>query len=294
MICILQVFCDPSNLQRHIRAYHVGARCHPCPECGKTFGTSSGLKQHQHIHSSIKPFACEVCAKAYTQFSNLCRHKRMHATCRMQIKCDKCNQSFSTLTSLTKHKKFCDSTSPVYRNQHVNRHHPHPLTHQPHLNATATSTGPAPPRESTESSPSAAAAAVAAMSTPTPNPFLMFRTAQPFFPGFAPYGFPAFMPQNMHPSNIPMFFSKNPMEMACGGGPEMTSPISAFDQKLVGAHHFKQDEFQCKQCTVRFCHRPLLIKHEAISHNNIRKYSCENCSKVSLTHNSTHNLTHYF
>ncbi|XP_016946033.4 transcription factor hamlet isoform X2 [Drosophila suzukii] len=227
-----KVFCDPSNLQRHIRAYHVGARCHPCPECGKTFGTSSGLKQHQHIHSSIKPFACEVCAKAYTQFSNLCRHKRMHATCRMQIKCDKCNQSFSTLTSLTKHKKFCDSTSPVYRNQHVNRHHPHPLTHQPHLNATATSTGPAPPRESTESSPSAAAAAVAAMSTPTPNPFLMFRTAQPFFPGFAPYGFPAFMPQNMHPSNIPMFFSKNPMEMACGGGPEMTSPISAFDQKL--------------------------------------------------------------
>jgi len=249
------------------------------------------------------------------------------------------------------------------------------------------------------------------MSTPTPNPFLMFRTAQPFFPGFAPYGFPAFMPQNMHPTNIPMFFSKNPMEMACGGGPEMTSPISAFDQKLqfgflngeasnsqaydkvkekemafqseeklkkepllqvsegeedesrssldikmkledeksesksedqnemkrepesdsqsdkggkgantsvawypefsltyecifsfffsslddhlVGAHHFKQDEFQCKQCTVRFCHRPLLIKHEAISHNNIRKYSCENCSKVSLTHNSTHNLTHY-
>ncbi|KAJ8980784.1 hypothetical protein NQ317_019450 [Molorchus minor] len=107
-----RVFTDPSNLQRHIRTHHVGARSHACPECGKTFGTSSGLKQHTHIHSSVKPFQCEVCFKAYTQFSNLCRHKRMHADCRMQIKCVKCGQSFSTVTSLSKHKRFCDSTTP--------------------------------------------------------------------------------------------------------------------------------------------------------------------------------------
>ncbi|KAJ9579357.1 hypothetical protein L9F63_024535, partial [Diploptera punctata] len=107
-----KVFTDPSNLQRHIRTHHVGARSHACPECGKTFATSSGLKQHTHIHSSVKPFQCEVCFKAYTQFSNLCRHKRMHADCRMQIKCVKCGQSFSTLTSLSKHKRFCDSTAP--------------------------------------------------------------------------------------------------------------------------------------------------------------------------------------
>ncbi|KAI4473477.1 hypothetical protein M0804_015323 [Polistes exclamans] len=108
-----QVFTDPSNLQRHIRSNHVGARSHACTECGKTFATSSGLKQHTHIHSSVKPFQCEVCFKAYTQFSNLCRHKRMHADCRMQIKCVKCGQSFSTVTSLSKHKRFCDSTTPT-------------------------------------------------------------------------------------------------------------------------------------------------------------------------------------
>ncbi|KAI4457222.1 zinc finger protein [Holotrichia oblita] len=108
-----KVFTDPSNLQRHIRTHHVGARSHACPECGKTFATSSGLKQHTHIHSSVKPFQCEVCFKAYTQFSNLCRHKRMHADCRMQIKCVKCSQSFSTVTSLSKHKRFCDSTTPA-------------------------------------------------------------------------------------------------------------------------------------------------------------------------------------
>ena len=105
-----KVFTDPRNLQRHIRTSHVGARCHACPECGKTFATSSGLKQHTHIHSSVKPFRCEVCFKSYTQFSNLCRHKRMHANCRMQIKCHKCGQAFSTVTSLSKHRRFCDST----------------------------------------------------------------------------------------------------------------------------------------------------------------------------------------
>ncbi|XP_025194812.1 PR domain zinc finger protein 16-like isoform X2 [Melanaphis sacchari] len=104
-----KVFSDPSNLQRHIRTNHAGARSHACSECGKTFATSSGLKQHTHIHSSVKPFQCEVCFKAYTQFSNLCRHKRMHADCRMQVKCDRCDQSFSTGTSLSKHKRFCES-----------------------------------------------------------------------------------------------------------------------------------------------------------------------------------------
>lgn len=54
-----QVFTDPSNLQRHIRSQHVGARAHACSECGKTFATSSGLKQHKHIHSSVKPFMCK-------------------------------------------------------------------------------------------------------------------------------------------------------------------------------------------------------------------------------------------
>jgi ecotropic virus integration site 1 protein len=109
-----KVFTDPSNLQRHIRTNHVGARSHACPECGKTFATSSGLKQHTHIHSSVKPFRCEVCYKSYTQFSNLCRHKRMHVNCRMQIKCHKCGQAFSTVTSLSKHRRFCDSTPTPY------------------------------------------------------------------------------------------------------------------------------------------------------------------------------------
>ena len=44
---------------------------HSCPECGKTFATSSGLKQHMHIHSSIKPFQCEVSLKAQSLYNKV-------------------------------------------------------------------------------------------------------------------------------------------------------------------------------------------------------------------------------
>ena len=89
-------------------------RAYSCPQCQKNFATSSGLKQHQHIHSSVKPFRCNVCRKAYTQFSNLCRHKRMHADCRQQIRCANCAQPFSTAMSLNKHRRFCSTeTDPA-------------------------------------------------------------------------------------------------------------------------------------------------------------------------------------
>lgn len=192
---ILQVFTDPSNLQRHIRNRHKGARAFPCIECGKTFATESGRKQHTHIHSSIKPFQCEVCFKAYTQFSNLCRHKRMHADCRMQIKCQKCGQSFSTVTSLSKHKRFCDTTS----------------CQQPTTSSHSNSPG-SPSKSSLHSAPSTIGSSVQqisqAMSVP-PNPFLMLPGPPPFFPpGFAPYH----SLQRMFPNNggqvpgFPMLF----------------------------------------------------------------------------------------
>lgn len=177
-----QEFTDPSNLQRHIRTHHVGARSHACPECGKTFATSSGLKQHTHIHSSVKPFQCEVCFKAYTQFSNLCRHKRMHADCRMQIKCNKCGQSFSTVTSLSKHKRFCDSTGAGGN-----------------LSSNQQS------QQQSQQIPSA-------MTTP-PNPYLMLRNHASFFPpGFSP--FPGlFPPSPSQAPHFPLLFPKHSFEM---------------------------------------------------------------------------------
>ncbi|XP_077460299.1 histone-lysine N-methyltransferase PRDM16 isoform X6 [Stigmatopora argus] len=197
------VFTDPSNLQRHIRSQHVGARAHTCPECGKTFATSSGLKQHKHIHSSVKPFICpdglhlplslgEVCHKSYTQFSNLCRHKRMHADCRTQIKCKDCGQLFSTTSSLNKHRRFCEgknhygsptgmfnpgipmSSSPILAK--AKSHHPHLSG----LNQSALGF--------TDYFPS----------RPHPHAGLPFSSGPHGFPSL-PHGFPGMFPPSLYP-----------------------------------------------------------------------------------------------
>ncbi|XP_067623236.1 transcription factor hamlet isoform X2 [Eurosta solidaginis] len=260
-----KVFCDPSNLQRHIRANHIGARSHACPECGKTFATSSGLKQHTHIHSSVKPFQCEVCFKAYTQFSNLCRHKRMHADCRMQIKCNKCGQSFSTVTSLSKHKRFCDSTNVPLPAQHsvvtaaasAAAAAASAVNLPPHLPTTHQQQQAMQSRVAALQSMNAAVAAAAgsanggegggglpAAGMPTSvHPFLLFPH-QPFFPNFpaAAYGLQGiFPPSPSQPSNFPFLFPKTNMDMRMSGmqpsnhhnaGNSLPSPSKSIRQQL--------------------------------------------------------------
>lgn len=104
----------------------------------------------------------------------------MHADCRMQIKCNKCGQSFSTVTSLSKHKRFCDSTGTVSSSQ----------------------------SQQSQQIPSA-------MTTP-PNPYLMLRNHASFFPpGFSP--FPGlqgiFPPSSAQAPHFPLLFPKHNFEM---------------------------------------------------------------------------------
>jgi hypothetical protein len=102
----------------------------------------------------------------------------------MQIKCNKCGQSFSTVTSLSKHKRFCDSTGSGASNQ-----------------STAQ-------QSSQQQIPSA-------MTTP-PNPYLMLRNHPSFFPpGFSP--FPGlqgiFPPSSAQAPHFPLLFPKHSFEM---------------------------------------------------------------------------------
>lgn len=91
-----------------------------CVECGGLFSTLPGLKQHMHVHSSVKPFICGICNKAYAQLSGLCRHRRSHMTNSKpsandkesnekgpEIKCCACLQIFKTQKQLNKHRTMC-------------------------------------------------------------------------------------------------------------------------------------------------------------------------------------------
>ena len=69
-----QVWCDSADERPE-----AAVRSHACATCGKSFASSSALKQHAHVHSNpARPYACDRCERAYTQFSNLCRHRRTH------------------------------------------------------------------------------------------------------------------------------------------------------------------------------------------------------------------------
>ncbi|KAF1764866.1 hypothetical protein GCK72_004816 [Caenorhabditis remanei] len=78
---------------------------HKCGVCPKSFTSASGLKQHSHIHCSLKPFRCHLCPKSYTQFSNLCRHRRVHSD---GWTCPSCQTSMPSQAALTKHRPICE------------------------------------------------------------------------------------------------------------------------------------------------------------------------------------------
>ena len=136
----------------------------------------------------------------------------MHADCRMQIKCVKCGQSFSTLTSLSKHKRFCDSTAsspsagsaPPPAQQHPMHHPPLPpntgsaMSHLPHPH-------PQPGN--------------------SPNPFLLYPrhpASLPFYtPSLLPY--PSLFPPSAHP---PHSFLGNPLLFSTGHHPKLVDDES--------------------------------------------------------------------
>lgn len=55
---------------------HSIQRPHKCPNCEKTFLSTSKLKQHLNIHTGLRPFKCQFCPKDFTNFPNWLKHIR--------------------------------------------------------------------------------------------------------------------------------------------------------------------------------------------------------------------------
>lgn len=58
--------------------------------------------------------------------------------------------------------------------------------------------------------------------------------------------------------------------------------ICSLDDHLVAAHHYPKDQFRCELCPKSYSYRPSLLRHRALIHGELRKYPCENCSKVNI------------
>ncbi|NWV26540.1 ZFP3 protein, partial [Origma solitaria] len=51
---------------------------HKCLECGKGFGRSYHLREHQNIHTGERPYECWECGKSFGWSSSLFQHHRVH------------------------------------------------------------------------------------------------------------------------------------------------------------------------------------------------------------------------
>lgn len=59
---------------------------HKCQECGKTFVQSTGLVQHQRMHTYQKPFACKERGCAFSKNSSLVKHRSIHTQETLHVK----------------------------------------------------------------------------------------------------------------------------------------------------------------------------------------------------------------
>ena len=122
-ICPLVSFANASGLKRHDIVMHSGkVQKHECHHCGKVIKRKGDLTVHMRIHlSDTKEFKCDMCGKEFLERKNLNIHKRSFCpklTEKPKLHCEICKKTYSSLTSLTYHKKhhsiepkkctFCD------------------------------------------------------------------------------------------------------------------------------------------------------------------------------------------
>ena len=102
-VCDL-TFYDKSNLRKHYRK-HTGEKIFKCKHCAKEFADASnckkhedkhdgltykctfcdmmfitkrGWRDHERIHTGVRPFPCKYCDKAFTRSTGRLMHERIH------------------------------------------------------------------------------------------------------------------------------------------------------------------------------------------------------------------------
>uniref|UniRef100_A0A8C5PLC6 C2H2-type domain-containing protein n=1 Tax=Leptobrachium leishanense TaxID=445787 RepID=A0A8C5PLC6_9ANUR len=103
-------FTDSIGLKKHQRI-HTGNTQFKCTECGKCFTQASHLAAHNRIHTGEKPFNCSECGTRFTQASHLARHKLIH-TGERPFNCCECGKCFAQTSDLTRHKMIHSGEKP--------------------------------------------------------------------------------------------------------------------------------------------------------------------------------------
>nr|DBA15571.1 TPA: hypothetical protein GDO54_004764 [Pyxicephalus adspersus] len=103
-------FSSSSNLAKH-QLLCRGRKPHVCSGCGKCFASASYLVIHERIHTGERPFSCSHCGKSFSRKPDLVRHERIH-TGERPFACPDCGKRFTSVSNIFMHRRIHTGVKP--------------------------------------------------------------------------------------------------------------------------------------------------------------------------------------
>ena len=73
-----QRYASRYNVKRHVVASHPSFIANQCSVCHRVLSSRQNFRQHQFIHSGVKPYKCSICSEMFRQSSQLSLHRKRH------------------------------------------------------------------------------------------------------------------------------------------------------------------------------------------------------------------------
>jgi hypothetical protein len=73
-----KAFYTVTEMNRHVKADHLGEKPYTCEQCGKTFARYQHLWGHRQVHATTTRYNCNVCGKGFRGNGALWNHRKLH------------------------------------------------------------------------------------------------------------------------------------------------------------------------------------------------------------------------
>lgn len=100
-----RTFTTSSNLHRHVRIAHTAGdgATHVCALCHAAFQSRTHLAAHTRTHTGERPYVCTECGSEFAEMTHLHRHVRRHHTGERPFQCELCAAVFTESSAARAH-----------------------------------------------------------------------------------------------------------------------------------------------------------------------------------------------